>query len=808
MRIVILSMLQWLLWAGAPVQAAYQVERPPAVQQRLEAALKARGSQYHPRARHLKADGSPLYTNRLILEDSPYLLQHAHNPVDWYPWGEEAFARARQEHKPIFLSIGYSTCHWCHVMERESFEDLEVARFLNEHFVAVKVDRESMPDVDAVYLEAVERMSGRGGWPMSLFLTPDGKPFQGGTYYPRDTFLKVLRKMEQVWTQRHDEVLAQAQRVADAVAAEDQRRGEAAAFDPALIARATRTITGMLDELQGGFGYAPKFPREPWLFLLLDQAERRHDADSLRALEITLDAMARGGIFDQVGGGFHRYATDNAWLVPHFEKMLYNQANLGRVYLDGWRLTGRDSWRRVLERTLDYVLRDMSSPQGGFYSASDADSAGREGLFFTWTVEEMRRALPAGDADLAIALYGLSEGGNFEGRNILHLPEDLHAFALSRGLGDEQLQQRIERINERLRRWRERRVPPLRDDKIITAWNGMMIGALAEAARVLDSPVYRQAAERAATFVWQHNHHAGGQLWRAWLGTQADGGKARDRRGRPDGTLADYAHLAAGLLDLYDLDHDPRWLARSRELADAMLARFFDPDRGRFYLNEAGVRIATMPRPQDDGLDGALPSLTSVALRVLGRLWRRSGESDYLDRANAVVAGFAADIAEQPSGYAALLAAIDELRDGELGEQAYAARGRIRVTGFLQSPEQGHRTVNVDVHIPSGWHINAHRPGEGKLVATQLRLGPNADGWRLLRIDYPEATLERLVFRERPLAVYQGRARIRAAVEATGDSASSLPLPLILSLQACSNEVCLPPEQVGLSIALKAAAPP
>ena len=384
-----------------------------ALQQQLQAALAAKGGEYRPRTEHLHPDGSPLYTNRLILEDSPYLLQHAHNPVDWHPWGPAAFTKARAENKPVFLSIGYSTCHWCHVMERESFENLEVARFLNEHFVAIKIDGERRPDIDSIYMTAVQLITGRGGWPMSSFLNLEAETFFGGTYFPRDQFLDLLERVEVAWREDRQEVEQQASLVAAKVRSVTRSADVAGTVDDDVVQTAVAGWQRQHDALLGGFGVAPKFPNEPRYLFLLDHALRTDDKDTRDLIHFDLQAMARGGIFDQVGGGFHRYSTDPEWLVPHFEKMLYNQAQLARVYAQGWRLTGDENLARVARQTLDYVLRDMTAADGGFYSATDADSPGGEGLFFLWTPEQMRTALTPANADLAIEFFGVTASGNF-----------------------------------------------------------------------------------------------------------------------------------------------------------------------------------------------------------------------------------------------------------------------------------------------------------------------------------------------------------------------------------------------------------
>ena len=772
------------------VAADYSIERPMEIEQKLQAAYAAKGPHYQPRTEHLHTDGSPVYINRLILEDSPYLLQHAHNPVDWYAWSEEAFHKAKQEDKPIFLSIGYSTCHWCHVMERESFENPEIAKFLNEHFVSIKVDRESHPDVDEVYMTAVILMTGHGGWPMSSFLTPQGRPFLSGTYYPPHQFLSILQQIRQLWLEHRPDVLAQAERIAEAVAQSNQRQGQAKALDPEILAKTSRQILNGFDDLQGGFSQAPKFPHEPLLYLLLNQAERRGDSAALHAIEVTLNAMARGGIYDQVAGGFHRYSTDNAWLVPHFEKMLYNQAHLARVYLLAWRLTGAEQYRRVATQTLDYVLREMTAPDGGFYSATDADSEGEEGAFFVWTPEQIRAALPPEDAELAIRLYSVTSAGNFEGRNILHLATDLEHFAAAQKIPLETLHARVDRINRQLRAVRERREHPLRDDKILTAWNGMMLSTLAQAADLLASDTYRKAAIRAAEFLWQHNRQAPGRLWRVHLAGQSS----------VPATQEDYAYLAEGLLHLYDLTHDIHWLTRARELTDAMLERFLDP-AGGFYMNEADSDITAMGRPRDDGSDNAIPAGSSVALRVLQMLWKRTGEITYRDQANGLIGRFAATIERHPSAYAYLMTGIDDLLHGELSARGYAAQGAIRLEAGLRPMSDSKYMMNLTIQIPEGWHINADRPLNDDLIGTEVQMTNHIQDWKLGPTTFPEAQIQRLAFSDQPLALYTGEIRLQALVERITDSVdqpSRQPLQLQVTLQACNHEVCLAPDRIGL----------
>ena len=476
------------------------LEGDPAIEARLAAALASKGPEYRPRTRHLLPGGRPRYTNRLILETSPYLLQHAHNPVSWYAWGDEAFARARREGKPVFLSIGYSTCHWCHVMERESFEDEEIARYLNEHYVAIKVDREERPGVDALYLKVVIMMTGSGGWPATLFLTPSREPFFAGTYFPaRDGdrpgatgLLTALRQLREIYDRRQDRVVEVTQEVAQRLHAPSQ--GAAGVLPgPQAIVEAVDSLAASFDEAHGGFGPAPRFPRPATLELLARYHRRTRDPRALHMLERTLAAMAAGGIHDQLGGGFHRYSTDDRWLVPHFEKMLYDNAQLAMAYLAGFLVTGRQDFAGVARETLDYLEREMSDPAGGFQSATDADSPApggkeEEGRFFTWTPREVEAALGRDRARAAVAWYGVAERGQVDGRSVLHTPATPEKVAGELRVSVSDLRGRIEAARRDLYQARSRRAPPLRDEKVIAAWNGLAVSAFARANQVLGEP--------------------------------------------------------------------------------------------------------------------------------------------------------------------------------------------------------------------------------------------------------------------------------------------------------------------------------
>ncbi len=773
-----------------PGAAAYS----PELQSELLSALQAKGSSYVPRTHHLDDDGRPNFTNRLILEDSPYLIQHAHNPVNWYPWGTEPFELAKTENKPIFLSIGYSTCHWCHVMERESFEDLEIARLMNQYFICIKIDRERRPDIDAFYMTAVQMLTGRGGWPMSSFLTPEGDPFFGGTYFPPQRFATLLQQVHAAWEGQRPQLLEQAAKISERVQLATTARGQAAAVGQEAVQKAVDQITGNLDTEFGGFGSAPKFPHEPGLLLLLSQALRTGNQQALHAADVSLDAMARGGIYDQVGGGFHRYSVDAQWLVPHFEKMLYNQAHLTRAYLAAHQLAGKTYYARIVRQTLDYFLREMTSPAGAFYSATDADSAGAEGEFFVWTPDELRHLLSEDDAALAIDLWSVTQDGNFEGKNILHLAKSYEDYARSKSISVDHLLQRIDGIRDLLWKAREEREHPLRDDKIVTAWNGMMITSLAEASEVLGEPRYLEAARRAANFLWDHNRRENGELLRVHLAGNSSG----------VGLQNDYAYFAEALITLYDLSGEEVWLERARELADSMLQKFWDEGYGGFFMTAAGVDPNLRARPKSPS-DNAIPSGNSVGVRALGMLATRTEDASYGDRANQTLSAFAEKIQQYPAGFGYMLMAADGLLHGEPGPRQYGASGHVKATARLVTADRLETRgvashVEIDLEIRDGWHINANQPLSDNLIPTEVTIDQERAGLVLSNVAYPTAETVRLGFQDEPLAVYQGKVQLSGTVARTDPEDDLLMIPIHLRLQACNDRVCLRPEDLVLEI--------
>ena len=610
------------------------------------------------------------HVNRLSKETSPYLLQHARNPVDWYPWGEEAIRRARAENKPIFVSIGYSTCHWCHVMERESFEDLETAEILNRHFVPVKIDREERPDLDEIYMTAVQIMTGRGGWPLSVFLTPELKPFFGGTYFPPEdrygmpSFKRVLNSVSQAWQEKSDQVADSAERLTKALKANTVNEvAQTGTLDASIFLRASAELDRTFDSQWGGFGGAPKFPPGSAIAFLLRQQFYSGDKRLLDMATTTLDKMAFGGIHDQIGGGFHRYSVDAQWLVPHFEKMLYDNAILARVYLDAWQVTHNELYRQVAEGIFDYVLRDVTDSRGGFHSAEDADSEGEEGKFYVWKPDEIKAVLGDREGRFFCEYYDVTEQGNFEGRNILNVPQGRKAFLDASGLAEEELETQLEPLRQKLLAQREKRVRPGKDDKVLAAWNGLMISAFAKGYQVLGDRRYLDAANKAADFVMSEMIPDGTLLrtYRAHnkIGSEADslGNSEGDSEGisKLPGYLDDYAEMASALVDLYEASFDLARLQQADKLTSKMLADFWDDEDGGFYYTSADhVNLLVRTKPF---YDGPVPSGNATATIVLLRLAKFLDNIEYLRKAETVLKLLSDDMQAQPGAHFDLLSA-------------------------------------------------------------------------------------------------------------------------------------------------------
>ena len=716
-----------------------------------------------PRTKYLGAGGAPTYRNRLILERSPYLRQHAHNPVNWFPWGDEALAEAKRRDVPIFLSVGYATCHWCHVMEEESFDNTAVAEVLNRHYVAVKVDRETLPHIDAQYMLATQILDQRGGWPNNVFLMPDGSPIVSMGYAPADSFRNALLGMADDWRNPEGRaaMAGQAESVSELVRLISLRRTAAAEVDETVFDQATAETLGNHDDFEGGFGSAPKFPNETTILWMLDRYERTGDREALDAATTSLKHMVAGGIHDQVGGGFHRYSVDSQWLTPHFEKMLYNQALIGQALVQAWQLTGDPVFERAARRAMDYVIREMTAPGGGFFSAQDADSrivAGgemEEGAFYTWNPDQIDAAL-GGEGQMVRAVLGLDRSPTVPTGSIAHLdPAGRADFA------------RLDPLLERMRVARTSRPAPLTDTKVIAGWNGLMIRTLADAGVAFREPRYLSAAARAYEFVGGRMLGASGDLARAW----ADGPLEM-------GTLRDYAWLGLGALALFDATGEGRYLSAAARMADQIHARFSDGPG-------APLRMSQNPGPLGgsyDVIEGATPTGSASALALYARLSKRIADDaravDYRDKADTLLGALAVSLKEAPT---ASMSAIDAAAMHLKGETGPArplgngvAKARLSVAG---------QTMRVDLDFGPGWHANSDRPLSPDLIATSL------SGTGVAAVQYPPAKTVNLGFQSEPLAVIDGQTAITAQRNAGAGSAD-------LTIQICNDSLCLPPERV------------
>ncbi len=738
--------------------------------------------------------------NRLAGSTSPYLLQHKDNPVDWNPWSGEALEAARRLDRPIFLSIGYSACHWCHVMEKESFEDSETAALMNRHFVNIKVDREERPDLDDLYMTAVQLMTGSGGWPMSVWLTPDLKPFYAGTYFPREphhgrpSFRQVLTALGEAWAKDRAALTSQAEKVHEALRQHlsgDRTPPGRTELSADLMARALDELSDRFDHVEGGFGAAPKFPPSRSIALLLERYRRSEDPNLLRMATLTLDKMAHGGMYDQIGGGFHRYSTDRFWLVPHFEKMLYDNALLAQVYLDAWRTTRTERYALVARGTLDFVLRDMTDPSGAFYSSLDADSEGEEGRYYVWRPSEVIEVLGPVEGALVNAYYGITEAGNFEGgASIPHVEEPPEAFADRRKLSPGELAKRLESARSRLLARRSRRVPPHLDDKVLTAWNGLMIAALADAGRTLGERRYTEAAARAAAFLLARPRGPDGLLR-----VSHRGGRSRE-----ESFLDDQAFFLEGLLVLHEATREERWLDAARSVAKAADTAFWDPDQGGYFFAPSG-RSDLLIRAKNP-LDGATPSGNSVMADCLQRLSRLTGEPAHGRRSAEILATFSAGMKAMPGAFHNMLIVLDR-RLASGGDAPGGPTMRVTADGPSGPVPPGSRAgARVTLTLAPGWHVNANRPTKPDLVPTTVVL-ESGGPFSLVTARYPEPRMVALGFAGGPIAVYEGEATVvldlqvdRAATPGRAVARGTL------EYQACNDRACLPPARASFAIPL------
>jgi uncharacterized protein YyaL (SSP411 family) len=733
--------------------------------------------------------GSP--KNRLAGETSPYLLLHASNPVDWYPWGSEAFEKAAREGKPIFLSVGYSTCYWCHVMERESFSDAEIARELNEGFVSIKLDREERPELDEYYMTATQLLTRQGGWPNSLFLTPERKPFFAGTYFPpadrggRPGFPRIMRSVLQAWEERRPAVLEQADAVVRAIAENLGGGGGSPVLPgPAVVSAAQAILARRFDPDFGGFGGAPKFPSPSNLFFLLDRS-RVGDREARDMLVETLDGMARGGIHDQLGGGFHRYSTDHEWLVPHFEKMLYDNASLAELYAEAARLAPEAEFERVARRTLDFVMGELRAPEGAFLSAIDAETDGDEGAYYVWPRDELGALLSGPDDAFLAAVYGYDGRPNFEGgRYVLYLPKPFEEQARILGIPLGELLEKVDLLGQTLLGARRQRPHPLVDDKILTDWNGLMIAAMARCAKLLGHEAYRAAAVAAAEFILErlkeegtgrllHVHRAGASKVLAFLD--------------------DYAFLVAGLLRLHETTQEARWLDEARRLMDEQEERLGDGPRGGFL--SAGAD-GDLPLRAKTGSDGAIASGNGISALNLLDLGRLTGDNEYTRKAGRLLEGFGEAVASFPLGHLTLVRAVARISPlvGEApgGHPSRAVEKPVTVTGSVDYGPGPWRAFRITLEIKAGWHVNAHPAGFPTLVATEAQESVG----RLRGLRYPPGELLGHLPSGERIRVYRDRAVIEGEIEVAPGGA-----PVVaVTFQPCDDARCLSPATVDVPL--------
>ncbi|MDE0314125.1 MAG: DUF255 domain-containing protein [Candidatus Poribacteria bacterium] len=755
-------------------------------------------------------DGSWKWTNQLIRETSPYLLLHAHNPVEWYPWNDEALERAKKENKPIFLSVGYSTCYWCHVMEREVFSNPEIAEQMNKNFVNIKIDREERPDLDEIYMTATQLLIQRGGWPNSVFLTPDLKPFFAGTYFPptdmpnRPGFPTILMAVHEAWVTREAEVIDSANRITQVIERAISigfSALTAKSLDRSLISTAVTHLKTNYKHAYGGFSGAPKFPSPANLEFLLREYERQSrlqpppaDYESLlKMVTHTLDMMAYGGIYDQIGGGFHRYSVDAKWLVPHFEKMLYDNAQLAKIYLQAYQLTKKPQYRRIAEEIFSFIFREMTAPEGGFYSALDAETDAEEGKYYVWTDEEIKKAIPQKDVEQFTSVYGVDKGPNFEGKIVLYVPNAVES--------EDSLKSLIP-ARDTLLAARSERERPLLDTKIIVNWNGLMIDALAYGYEVLGEEKYLTAASKAAQFILDTLRKPNGELWHTYTAGVA----------KYDGYLDDYAFFVRGLLGLYSATGEERWLRSATTLTDKMIELFWDEKNGGFYFTKADAKqlIVRTKKPYDS----AIPSGNAVAVNNLLML-----EPSYRNFAKKTLLSFSQATEQAPSSFMHLLYALNgylslgENRDastlpklsvGEL-ELKDSTQSLITATAKIKTPTKGDQIdVEVKVKIAEGWHINANPAGQDNLIPTTITVGKDAPV-EVVEVKYPKGKSVLFEFSPETLNVYEGTFTIPLKLKQKPNMPinKDIPIKLKLDYQSCNDAECLLPETLDILLKLK-----
>jgi uncharacterized protein YyaL (SSP411 family) len=805
-----------------PTQAGQQIARPQvdwpvfptALQKKINKALAGQAQQNGQstpdyQTRWLNADGLPIFTNRLILSDSPYLLEHAHNPINWYAYGPEALAAAKAQNKPLFISIGYASCHWCHVMARESFESPAVARELNRNFIAVKVDRQQQPALDHRYQIAVALVNqGQSGWPASVFALPDGRPFFTQLYQPEPSFLATLNNVHHVWQTKRPEVTNDALKLTALMRQVLDQQAKAAKLDDSVLAKTVNTLTAQFDPFQGGFGDGAKFPQATRLLFLLDwlardQAHLSHpnaagsvSTAQTKALQselvLTLNHMARGGLFDQIGGGFFRYSTTPDWQVPHFEKMAYDQAMLAQTYLKAGLVLGNARDWRVAERTLDFVIRDMSAADGGFIAALSADSAvhhqagatKEEGYFYTWTPKEIAAVLPPDEARLAERYWSITASGTVDGRSVPHQGDAAVQAALAKteGMSLSALTAKMAAIRAKLESARQQRPAPARDENRILGWNGLMIEALGDGGRVLGAPRFIAAAQKAAEFIDTNMRLPDGTLAHSYNRGVASG----------RANLADHADFALGLVALYDATGKKHWL-RAAEKQAQIIAQDFAAANGGYFDHKAlhtkadGDVLNLPSRPIDDGAE---PAGNAQALALQLALAARTDDAAYQEAAELMLASFSGLIVRDPTDFTGLLAGLSDLRHGSVGSLTFAGKGNVRI----EAARTTKHTAEVRLHFTAPWHSNAHNASPG-LIPTAIKVSPDAF---VRQIDYPQGKKVKLAFSDQPLNLYTGTQVLNMKL----NPHVSGPIRITVQIQACSDAICLAPEDLAIWLPL------
>ena len=736
-------------------------------------------------------DGSWKWTNRLIHETSPYLLLHAHNPVDWYPWDNEALARAKKENKLIFLSVGYSTCYWCHVMEREVFSNPEIAAMMNKDFINIKIDREERPDLDEIYMTATQLLTQRGGWPNSVFLTPDLKPFYAGTYFPptdvpgRPGFPTILDAVHEAWVTREVEVIESANQVSDTIELATSRGFRALTATPldrSLATTALDYLRTTYSEAYGGFGSAPKFPSPANLEFLLSEYERRSGLQTppteneslLKMVTFTLDMMAYGGMYDQIGGGFHRYAVDEKWLVPHFEKMLYDNAQLAKVYLQAHQLTQEPRYRRIAEEIFNFVFREMTAPEGGFYAALDAETDAEEGKYYVWTADEIQNILGKKTAARFAGIYGVDKGPNFEGKNVLYVPN---------GAAAEDALKEVESAREKLLTARFDREYPLLDTKIIVNWNGLMIDALAYGYQVLGKERYLLAASKAAQFILDTLKKPDGELCHTYTAGVV----------KRDVYLDDYAFFVRGLLGLYQATGEQEWLDSAKRLTDAMIQLFWDDKNGGFYYTKADAAhlIVRTKKPYDS----AIPSGNAVAVANLLEFG-----TDYRGYAEETLQIFAQSMSQSPSSFMYMHFALNHYLTSE-ERLRNETPSLVTATAKIKSHKSGIFNVMLQLNIAEGWHINANPAGQDNLIPTTITVNTDTP-FEILDVAYPKGRSTRFEFSNESLNVYEEGLTIPLQLKQKPNMKpdKDVSITLQLTYQLCSETECLLPQTLDIPL--------